>query len=81
MADPLHNEFPPDSIEAKDLARVDDNPFFCPDPGMVPELETFMDALRKSGDSVGARVNVVALRARGGAARAAGRPPRNDCGG
>jgi chorismate synthase len=39
---------------------IDDNPFFCPDPGMVPELEDYMDALRKSGDSVGARVNVVA---------------------
>ncbi len=39
---------------------VDDNPFFCPDPDVVPELEAYMDALRKSGDSVGARVNVVA---------------------
>jgi chorismate synthase len=42
------------------LDRVDDNPFFCPDPGRVAELESFMDALRKSGDSVGARVTVVA---------------------
>ena len=39
---------------------VDDNPFFCPEPHRVAELEAFMDALRKSGDSVGARVNVVA---------------------
>lgn len=39
---------------------VDENPFFCPEPGLVAELESFMDALRKSGDSVGARVNVVA---------------------
>ncbi len=39
---------------------IDDNPFFCPDPAKVPQLESFMDALRKSGDSVGARVNVVA---------------------
>jgi len=39
---------------------VDDNPFFCPDPARVGELENFMDALRKSGDSVGARVNVIA---------------------
>lgn len=43
-----------------DWDSIDDNPFFCPDPGMVPELEQFMDALRKSGDSVGARVNVIA---------------------
>jgi chorismate synthase len=39
---------------------IDDNPFFCPDPACVPQLEAFMDRLRKSGDSVGARVNVVA---------------------
>ncbi len=39
---------------------VDNNPFFCPDPDKVAELETFMDALRKSGDSIGARVTVVA---------------------
>ncbi|MBK8185480.1 MAG: chorismate synthase [Candidatus Competibacteraceae bacterium] len=39
---------------------VDDNPFFCPDPDKVAELEQFMDALRKSGDSIGARVTVVA---------------------
>ncbi|MDE2235541.1 MAG: chorismate synthase [Gammaproteobacteria bacterium] len=37
-----------------------DNPFFCPDPARVPELENYMDALRKSGDSIGARVTVVA---------------------
>lgn len=42
------------------LDTVDDNPFFCPDPALVPELEAFMDKLRKSGDSVGARVNVIA---------------------
>lgn len=39
---------------------IDDNPFFCPDPGKVPELESYMDSLRKSGDSTGARVNVIA---------------------
>jgi len=39
---------------------VDDNPFFWPDAAMVAELETYINALRKSGDSVGARVNVVA---------------------
>ncbi|MCB1919145.1 MAG: chorismate synthase [Candidatus Competibacteraceae bacterium] len=40
--------------------EVDNNPFFCPDPDKVTELEAFMDALRKSGDSIGARVTVVA---------------------
>jgi chorismate synthase len=37
-----------------------DNPFFCADPGKLPELEAFMDELRKAGDSVGARINVIA---------------------
>lgn len=43
-----------------DWSVVETNPFFWPDAAMVPELETYMDALRKSGDSVGARVTVVA---------------------
>ena len=43
-----------------DWDAVEGNPFFWPDASQVSELETFMDALRKSGDSVGARVNVVA---------------------
>jgi len=50
----------PLSLELKDWSGVDENPFFSPDPTRVPELEEYMDALRKSGDSVGARVNVVA---------------------
>ena len=36
------------------------NAFFAPNQAIVPELEAYMDALRKSGDSVGARINVVA---------------------
>ncbi len=40
-----------------DWAVVDDSPFFVPSTAIVPELEAYMDALRKSGDSVGARVN------------------------
>ncbi|WNV04375.1 chorismate synthase [Candidatus Methylospira mobilis] len=40
--------------------EIDNNAFFCPDPDIVPELEAYMDALRKEGDSVGARINVVA---------------------
>lgn len=45
---------------AMEWETIDDNPFFCPDPERVAELESYMDGLRKSGDSVGARVNVVA---------------------
>lgn len=47
-------------LDPVDLDSVDDNPFFCADPGRVPELESYMDALRKEGDSIGARVNVLA---------------------
>jgi chorismate synthase len=43
-----------------DWDAVEANPFFWPDAAQVPELEKTMDALRKSGDSVGARVNAVA---------------------
>jgi chorismate synthase len=39
---------------------VEQNPFFWPDATMVEELENYVNALRKSGDSVGARVTVVA---------------------
>jgi chorismate synthase len=45
---------------AFDWEEVDRNPFFSPDPGWVPELERYMDALRKEGDSIGARITVVA---------------------
>jgi len=40
--------------------QVEQNPFFCPDADKVPELEAYMDALRKEGNSIGARINVVA---------------------
>jgi chorismate synthase len=45
---------------AIDWDAVEENPFFWPDAAMVPALEKYMDALRKSGDSVGARVTVIA---------------------
>lgn len=50
----------PNEPRAFDWDAVETNPFFFPDADMVPELEAYMDALRKSGDSVGARVSVVA---------------------
>jgi chorismate synthase len=43
-----------------DWNAVEANPFFWPDAAQVAELEAYMDALRKSGDSVGARIEVVA---------------------
>jgi chorismate synthase len=50
----------PIEIPFRSWEAVDQNPFFSPDPDIVSELEKFMDELRKSGDSVGARINVVA---------------------
>ncbi len=46
--------------EAFDWNEVGNNPFFCPDAGKVAEMEAYMDALRKEGDSIGAKVTVVA---------------------
>ena len=50
----------PIELDAPDLSAVDDNPFFCADPGRLPELEEFMDELREAGDSIGARISIVA---------------------
>jgi len=50
----------PIKIELKDWNEVERNSFFCPDASKVAELETYMDALRKEGNSIGARINVVA---------------------
>jgi chorismate synthase len=46
--------------QAFDWDEVERNPFFCPDAALVPQLESYMDALRKEGNSIGARINVVA---------------------
>ncbi|HEY9118297.1 MAG TPA: chorismate synthase [Marinobacter sp.] len=50
----------PIKIEKLDWEQVHQNPFFCPDVDKVPEMEAYMDALRKEGNSIGARINVVA---------------------
>jgi chorismate synthase len=50
----------PIHIPFVDAAQIDENPFFAPDAAIVPQLEAYMDALRKSGDSVGARISVTA---------------------
>jgi chorismate synthase len=47
-------------VPFRDWDAVHSNPFFVADESVVPELEAFMDRLRKSGDSVGARIEVVA---------------------
>src|SRR5579875_2053681 len=45
---------------AIDFAIVEGNPFFWPIAAQLPELESRINALRKAGDSCGARINVVA---------------------
>ena len=50
----------PIDIPFKSWGEVGNNAFFAPNADIVPQLEAFMDALRKSGDSVGAKVSVVA---------------------
>lgn len=50
----------PIKIDRLDWSAVNTNPFFCGDPERVPELESYMDALRKEGESIGARINIVA---------------------
>lgn len=44
----------------KNWAEVGKNPFFSANSEVVPKLESFMDELRKAGDSVGARITTVA---------------------
>jgi len=50
----------PIELDAIDLDAVAQNPFFCADPSRIAELEAFMDALRKDGDSIGAKISVLA---------------------
>ncbi len=50
----------PIAIPFESWEEVSDNPFFAPNAAVVAELEAFMDALRRDGDSIGARIEVVA---------------------
>ncbi|MDD5273812.1 MAG: chorismate synthase [Methylovulum sp.] len=50
----------PIKIAKLDWDVVNSNPFFCPDRDKVAEMESYMDALRKEGESIGARIEVVA---------------------
>jgi chorismate synthase len=50
----------PIELAATNLDAVRDNPFFCADPERIPELEKFMDDLRADGDSIGAKISVLA---------------------
>ncbi|MCX2781462.1 chorismate synthase [Microbulbifer thermotolerans] len=48
----------PIRAEKLDWTQVERNPFFCPDVDKVPEMEAYMQALIKEGDSIGARISV-----------------------
>ncbi|WP_237065824.1 chorismate synthase [Microbulbifer guangxiensis] len=48
----------PIKVEKLDWDQVDQNPFFCPDADKVPEMEAYMQALIKEGNSIGARISV-----------------------
>ena len=50
----------PIELDAIDLSVVNENPFFCADPARIAELEAFMDALREEGNSIGAKISILA---------------------
>jgi len=50
----------PIKVENVLLDEVENNPFFCPDPDKVPEMEAFMQNLSKEGNSIGAKITVTA---------------------
>lgn len=52
----------PIAIDKVVWEEVGNNPFFCPDPDKVSEMESYMQALHKEGNSIGARLTVVASR-------------------
>ncbi|WP_087020368.1 chorismate synthase [Thaumasiovibrio subtropicus] len=48
------------SIESVDFAQIEQNPFFCPDASKLEAFDELIRALKKEGDSIGAKVSVVA---------------------
>ncbi|GIS32582.1 MAG: hypothetical protein Ct9H90mP4_04960 [Gammaproteobacteria bacterium] len=45
-------------INEVDFNEIPNNPFFCPDKGLIKEIELLIDDLRKEGDSVGAQISI-----------------------
>ena len=50
----------PIKIPFLDVAQITENPFFAPNEAIIPQLEAYMDELRKAGDSIGAQISVMA---------------------
>ena len=46
-------------IKSIDLSEINNNPFFCPDKDILKEIENLIDQLRKEGDAIGAKIDVV----------------------
>jgi chorismate synthase len=47
------------NINSIDLSEINNNPFFCPDKNVLKDIENLIDQLRKEGDSIGAKIEVV----------------------
>ena len=50
----------PVKVEQVDRNIINDNAFFCPDANKLDELDQYLRDLKKEGDSIGAKVSVVA---------------------
>lgn len=50
----------PICVEQVDMSIVNNNPFFCPDASKITEMESYMQALNKEGNSIGAKITVIA---------------------
>lgn len=50
----------PIELACQDWSLVEQNPFFCAEPAKIAELEAYIDQIRREGDSIGAKVTVIA---------------------
>lgn len=50
----------PMQLSCDDIDSANDNPFFCADASKIADLEAYMDELREAGDSIGAKISILA---------------------
>ena len=48
------------SLDCIDMKYIDENPYFCADKSKIKDLESFMDNLMLEGDSIGAKISILA---------------------
>lgn len=53
-------ELGPLLLDLADLNEINNNDFFCADPAKIPEIENLINELRRQGDSIAARINIIA---------------------